>query len=144
MVRTSKDEIFMGRTWTRRRVYLRPEDFPGISFQGAPADNGVTGFWVSDQGLRYYIREVGEQLWWFCHRLDWAVSNVAMGTRVEPGRWKAIYNDLLLSTRFRFSGEIEVRAESNDRLAISNCRGPYACTVLMRHAVYSGALTGCQ
>jgi hypothetical protein len=109
-----------------------------------PEDVGeLTGAWQGDDGGVYYIRQVGDCVWWFGTEVDDVQSgrlgqpgfaNVATG-RVDGALIEVEWADLPLGDILGGGGLTLVYDVANDRLLITEQRGdwlPYGASMLTR------------
>ena len=109
-----------------------------------PADVGeLTGVWAGNEGGVYYIRQVGDCLWWFGTELkdiqpgqagQFGFANVATG-RVDGTRIEVEWADLPLGNILGGGGLSLVYDEENDQLSITEQRGdwePFGASVFTR------------
>ena len=109
-----------------------------------PTDIGdLTGVWNGDEGGVYYIRQVGDCVWWFGTELvdiepgragQYGFANVATG-RVVGTEIVVEWADLPLGNVLGGGGLTLVYSEENDQLTIIQQRGnwqPFGATVLTR------------
>ena len=122
---------FFGRTFKRVKAHAEPADAPLLALCSVPADTGLTGEWRSDQGLVYFVRELSGKLFWFAYKPDgWSAANIFWGVQ-KGDEYIGIFSDLILSTRFRYAGEIAVQLVGTD-LKIREVNGEYMCTSLTK------------
>jgi hypothetical protein len=111
-----------------------------------PEDLGdLTGAWNGNEGGIYYIRQVGDCVWWFGTELkdiepgvtgQLGFANVASG-RVVGTEIVVEWADLPLGNVLGGGGLTLVYSEENDQLAITEQRGdwqPFGATMLTRIA----------
>jgi len=91
---------------------------------------GLTGTWKSEHGITYYIRQVGNSVWWYAESADagkaWA--HVLYGTRSGDrlrGTWACIPKGIA-----RDSGTLELQVETSGRF--KRVRGGFSETVWTR------------
>jgi hypothetical protein len=127
-----------------------PSPSPGIDLSAIacatedPTDVGdLTGAWQGDDTGVYYIRQVGDCLWWFGTEVDDIPSgqtrqsgfaNVAVG-RVDGTQIVVEWADLPAGDVLSGGGLTLVYDEENNRLTITEQRGggqPYGATMLTR------------
>jgi hypothetical protein len=110
----------------------------------APGDSGeLTGAWQGDDTGVYYIRQVGDCVWWFGTELtdiergvtgQHGFANVASG-RVDGTRIDVEWADLPLGNILGGGGLTLVYDEENDQLMITEQRGdwqPFGGSTLTR------------
>ena len=102
----------------------------GSSMSAAPTD--LTGVWNCDDGGIYYIRQLGNQIWWYGeHATDipeW--SNVMYGTvngATINGNWADVPKGWIMQ-----NGAMIVKIESNNRLSVIQKTGGFAGSVWTR------------
>jgi hypothetical protein len=109
-----------------------------------PADVGdLTGAWSGDEGGVYYIRQVGDCVWWFGTEIDviepgltgqHGFANVASG-RVVGNRIDVEWADLPVGDILGGGGLTLVYSAENDELVITEQRGdwvPFGATRFTR------------
>lgn len=107
-----------------------------------PTDVGeLTGAWQGDDSGVYYIRQVGDCVWWFGTEVEHiepagqgGFANVASG-RVDGTRIEVEWADIPLGTVMGGGGLTLVYDAENDRLAITDQRGdwqPFGATTFSR------------
>lgn len=99
-----------------------------------PTSIDVTGKWKANDGGTYYLRRVGNQVWWYGEFTPTSPpwSNVFLGTIVNgnqiSGNWADVPKGNILG-----SGGIVLRIESNNRIVrISNTGNGFGGTVWTR------------
>ena len=129
---------FMGSTFRRVKGHADTADAPRLTHTAVRSDGGegLTGEWQSDQGLVYFVRRLPSKglLFWFAYSpRTWNAANVFGGTYdPKEGAYVGVYSDVVLSTRFRYSGKIAVTQEGASTLRIRPVEGAYACTRLTK------------
>jgi hypothetical protein len=109
-----------------------------------PTDVGeLTGVWAGDEGGVYYIRHIGDCVWWFGTELkdiepgvagQRGFANVASG-RVDGARVDVEWADLPLGNILGGGGLTLVYDEENDKLEVTEQRGdwqPFGAHVFTR------------
>jgi hypothetical protein len=101
---------------------------------GMTGPTNLTGVWNCDDGGIYYIRQLGNKIWWYGetdpNTPEW--SNVMYGTvndRTINGNWA----DVPKGTVFQ-NGEITVNIESNNRLSVIQKTGGFEGSVWSRRS----------
>jgi hypothetical protein len=99
-----------------------------------PTDVGpLTGAWEGSEGGVYYIRQVGDCVWWFGTEIDdikpgvteqAGFANVASG-RIDGDRIEVEFVDVPLGNVMGGGGLSLVYDEANDRLTITEQRGDW-------------------
>jgi hypothetical protein len=109
-----------------------------------PADVGeLTGAWAGSEGGVYYIRHVGDCVWWFGTEVDdiqpgltgqGGFANVASG-RVDGAHIEVEWADIPLGNILGGGGLTFVYDEENDQLVMTEQRGdwqPFGGSLLTR------------
>ena len=129
---------FLGSTFHRVKGHADTADAPRLAHKSVRSDDGegLTGEWHSDQGLVYFVRRLPLKglLFWFAYSpRTWSAANVFGGT-YDPneGAYVGVFSDVVLSTRFRYSGKIAVMPEGANNLRVRQVEGSYACKSLTR------------
>jgi ABC-type transport system substrate-binding protein len=97
-----------------------------------PTDVGpLTGAWAGNDGGTYYIRQVGDCVWWFGTEVDdvepagqGGFANVASG-RIDGTRIEVEWADIPLGTVMGGGGLSLVYDEETDQLTITEQRGDW-------------------
>ena len=106
---------FAGKTWKKRHLHVEAGEFPThLKHMPIAEDSadGVTGLWRSKESgaLAYLGVHEGGALFWFNHMPDFSSANVFWGVKDEAsGAYEGYFSDIILSTRFRYSGKLRVR-----------------------------------
>ncbi len=102
----------------------------GVKTSAAQAD--LTGMWNCDDGGKYYIRQLGNEIWWYGEAnpdsSGW--SNVMHGTisgNTINGKWADVPKGATQS-----DGTINLNIESNNRLNVIQKTGGFAGSVWTR------------
>ena len=136
MRQTSRGTSFGGQRWQRRRAYVLEGDRPKLAHCTSAHDTGVTGAWTGDDGMVYYVTQYNTSLFWFAHAPSWSAAHVAMGeieVSVAAGQsWIVQYQDIVLSTRFRYTGKLRVKLQPGGELYIEKLKGPFRASRLSR------------
>merc|ERR1712032_395551 len=128
----------MGKTWRRRSAYVQDEDKLHLAHQRVADDTEISGCWRGDNGEVFFVRAYGNTVFWYAQAPDWACAHVAMGEQDRKQdehsspAWTVQCHDIVLSTRFRYTGKIRVSSTSKDELRVERLRGPFATDVLRR------------
>lgn len=146
-----RSPAFLGSTFRRVKGHADAVDAPRLAlcnaapqFAAAVAAESRTGEWHSDKGLVYFVRHMPSkgQLFWFAysygfegHLEAWSAANVFGGTWDEKANaYIGVYSDVVLSTRFRYSGKLKVTLSSGP-IYIEPLEGAYACTSLWTQGI---------
>jgi hypothetical protein len=122
-----------------------PPDLSAIACAEDDPDDvgGLTGAWQGDDGFVYYIRHVGDCVWWFGTELvdiqpgvtgQAGIANVASG-RVSGTRLEMEWADLPMGNLLGGGGLTLVYDGATDQLTVIEQRGdwiPYGATTLTR------------
>eukprot|EP00927_Polykrikos_kofoidii_P066162 TRINITY_DN61810_c0_g1_i1.p1 TRINITY_DN61810_c0_g1~~TRINITY_DN61810_c0_g1_i1.p1 ORF type:complete len:575 (+),score=49.16 TRINITY_DN61810_c0_g1_i1:25-1725(+) len=127
---------FGGQRWRRRRAFLLDEDRPELAHCASPQDAGIAGAWSGDDGMVYFITQYNHSIFWFAHAPSWSAAHVAMGD-LEAGMhagqsWIVQYQDIVLSTRFRYTGRLRIKLEPSGELQVEKLKGPFNTMRLSR------------
>lgn len=106
------------------------------------AASDLTGVWNADDGGTYYLRQVGNSLWWFGRSGDGGASwsNVFHGV-VQGNRADGAWADVPMG-RIMGSGEMHLSVVSLDRLVASNKSGGFGGSVWTRQGTSGGGSGG--
>ena len=130
-LKSDSSGIFGGKSFLKQRAHVEPQDRPHLEWQMVSSDRSLTGKWKSNLGMIYFLRCVGDSLFWFAFSSDWSAANVFWGKKHTTG-YQGLFSDVILSSRFRYSGKIFVEIKNENELGIRNLEGEYACRSLTR------------
>jgi hypothetical protein len=140
MKKTSRG-AFGGSQWQQRKSYLEDVDRPELVHWHSAHDKGVAGMWTGTDGLTYWITVYGTSVFWFARAPSWSAAHVAMGTATGGGgKWSCElqYQDIVLSTRYRYAGRIRITLIEPDLLQVEKLNGPFGATRLVRGELAEG------
>lgn len=127
-----KSPNFLGQSFVKKKSHVDQEEAPNLKHCKVASDSGLTGQWISDKGLTYFVRQVNaSSLFWFAYTPnDWSAANIFWGTwDAQLEEYSGMFSDLILSTRFRYAGKLTVRV-AGTTMQIRATEGAYMCQSL--------------
>ena len=128
-------------------------DTPGMPGTGTTTGTGtgtttppagaidLTGYWKSDSGAIYFVRQVGDKVWWSMDGLP-GVRNAFLGSiggDTLTGTWADLPGGTAIETG---TGTLVLKIESNDKLTKVSATSYYGDSTLVRIAKPPGASVG--
>lgn len=101
----------------------------------------LTGYWKSDQGAIYFIRQIGDKVFWYMDNMPSVRNSFAgsIGGDVVTGEWADLPGGTAIETG---AGTLKMKIESNDKLSKISATSNYGDSVLIRIAKPPGASVG--
>jgi hypothetical protein len=137
---TQSDGIFGGKHFKKLSSHVEDGQRPVLTARQVEEDAGkLTGCWISDRQLVYFVSEYpavdGSKrfIFWFAHSTDWSAANVCWGKwNSGTESYDCIFSDIVLSSRFRYTGKITATVVSASELRLAVVHGAYACTAICK------------
>jgi microsomal dipeptidase-like Zn-dependent dipeptidase len=114
---------------------------PAAPVAATPAAKEMAGFYTSDDGGAYYIRQIGNKVYWFGEDLDGSYANVLLGT-INGNKINARWWDVPKG-KAKGLGEmvIEIR-DAGDTLVKLSSTTPFAAKVFKKTVVHNEIVNG--